>query len=223
MTPYYADSLVTIYHGRAGDVLPFVDADVVVTDPPYGTGGWRRPESGAGSSPIAALHREDWDDGAVDWLTDRPTVTFWPAARTWLLLVAANAAGLTKHRALYWQKPDPKPQVGGRVRWSIEPVWVLSRDGFLLYGETDLYRQSAVRMNRDAEAAGHPYQKPVAVMRWLIGKVPGASVLDPFMGSGSTLVAAKESGRRAIGIEIEERYCEIAAQRCSQEVLGLGA
>ena len=223
MTPYYADDLVTIYHGSAADVMAGVAADVVVTDPPYGTGGWRRPEAGAGSSPIAMLAREGWDDGAVDWLTDRPTITFWPAARTWLLLAAANAAGLTKHRALYWQKPDPKPQVGGRVRWSIEPVWVLSRDGFLIYGETDLYRQSAVRLNRDAEAVGHPYQKPESVMRWLIDKVPGASVVDPFMGSGSTLVAAKSLGRKAIGIEIEERYCEIAANRCRQEVLGLGA
>jgi site-specific DNA-methyltransferase (adenine-specific) len=219
MTPYYSDDLVTIYHGDCREWMP--EADVIVTDPPYGTGGWRRPEAGAGSSPIAALTREAWDDGAIDWLRATPTITFWPAARTWALLVAANAVGLTKHRGLYWQKPDPKPQVGGRTRWSIEPVWVLSKDGFLLYGDTDLYRESAIREHRDDEAVGHPYQKPESVMRWLVAKTRAETVLDPFMGSGSTLVAAKSLGRRAIGIEIEERYCEIAATRCSQEVLGL--
>jgi site-specific DNA-methyltransferase (adenine-specific) len=219
--PYYQDDLVTLYHADCRELLPGIEADVVVTDPPYGTGGWRRPESGAGSSPIAGLMREEWDDGAVDWLTLRPTLTFWPAARTWKLLLAANDVGLTKHRALYWQKPDPKPQVGGRVRWSIEPVWVLSTDGFLLYGDTDLFRESAVRMNRDAEAVGHQYQKPESVMRWLVGKTQAGTILDPFSGSGSTLVAAKSLNRRSIGIEIEERYCEIAANRCRQEVLGL--
>jgi site-specific DNA-methyltransferase (adenine-specific) len=72
------------------------------------------------------------------------------------------------------------------------------------------------------ERVGHPNQKPLDVILWCLGFTDG-DVLDPFMGSGTTLVAAKNLGRRAIGIEIEERYCEIAARRCSQEVLPLGA
>ena len=226
MKPFYQDDLVTIYHGRWQEFGPlWVGAlggvGVIVTDPPYGTGGWRRDGAGQGSDPKASLVREAWDDGAVEWLDGAvPVITFWPAARTWQLLSRANDVGLVKHRAVYWHKPDPKPQVGGRTRWSIEPVWVLSHDGFLIYGDTDLYRESAIRKGRD-EATGHAYQKPESVMRWLVGKTRTGTVLDPFMGSGSTLVAAKSLGRRAIGIEIEERYCEIAAQRCSQEVLGL--
>ena len=72
-----------------------------------------------------------------------------------------------------------------------------------------------------AEGRVHVNQKPVALMAWVLGFMPTGTVLDPYMGGGSTLVAAKEAGRRSIGIEIEERYCAIAADRCRQEVLGL--
>ena len=71
----------------------------------------------------------------------------------------------------------------------------------------------------------HPTQKPVALMRWCLSLpgLPSGTVLDPFMGSGPTLIAAALEGRRAIGIEIEERYCEIAAKRLSQGVLPFGS
>jgi DNA modification methylase len=74
-----------------------------------------------------------------------------------------------------------------------------------------------------ANVVGHPCPKPVRWMRWVIGLAsdPGDVILDPFMGSGTTLVAAKSDGRRAVGIEIEERYCEIAARRLDQQVLDL--
>lgn len=222
--PYYQDESVTIYHGDWRDVAPHIKGDVLVSDPPYGTGGWRRLEPGRGDDPTASLIVEEWDDGATDFLGAFDVdfgLVFWPPARTRHLLEAAEARGWNKHRCLYLQKPDPKPQVGGRTMWSVEPVWALGPDGFVLYGGTDWHVASVPRANRDLEAVGHPYQKPVSAMRWLISKTKDGVIVDPFAGSGTTGRAAKDLGRKAILIEIEERYCEIAAQRMSQSVLPL--
>ncbi len=223
--PYYQDDACTIYHGDCREVLRSVseDVDLTLTDPPYGTGGWRRTGRGAGRNPAGGLVREAWDDGAVDWLALLPSevvMTFWPAARTGSLLAAAEATGRPKHRTLYWRKPDPKPMFGGRTRWSVEPVWVLSPDGFVLKGGDDMFERSALRRGQP-EYWGHPYQKPLALLSWLLAKTEASTVLDPFAGSGSTLVAAKGLGKKAICIEAEEAYAEIAAKRLAQEVLPL--
>lgn len=232
MKPYYQDDHVTLYHAPWERVmrstsLPWRQMAAVVTDPPYGTGGWRRGAKGQGSDPSASLVREEWDDGATDWLATfypAPVLTFWPAGRTWQLLDAARGADYTKHRTLYMVKKDPKPMPAGRTGWSVEPVWVLSKDGFVLYGGTDWYEASTPREGRDADATGHPYEKPLDVMTWLVSKIKeDGIILDPFAGSGTTLVAAKRLGRRAIGIEADYRWCQVAAKRLSQEVLGLTA
>lgn len=224
MRPYYEANGITIYHGDCRAILPALcGVDLIVTDPPYGTGGWRRTTSGAGSNPAASLIQEDWDDGLVDWvaLTTAPILTFWPPAKTSHLLNAAIASGRTKHRALYMRKRDPKPMPGGRTSWSVEPVWSLSADGFLLYGGDDVIEVSTPRLGRDRDATGHPYEKPLRAMTWLIGKTGAQTVCDPFMGSGSTLVAAKALGRCAIGIETDEQYVNVAIDRLQQEVLAL--
>jgi site-specific DNA-methyltransferase (adenine-specific) len=224
--PYYDRDGITIYCGEALDILPSLGIDssaVIVSDPPYGTGGWRRPESGRGDDPTASLVVEAWDDGAVGWLewcaSAAAVLTFWPPARTSRLLESAESHGLTKHRAVYLRKPDPKPMVGGRISWSVEPVWVLSRDGYVLYGKSDWHEASVPRANRDTDATGHPYQKPTSAMLWLVSMTREPVVIDPYMGSGTTLLAAKTLGRSAIGIEREERWCAVAVRRLQQAVL----
>ncbi len=222
VAPYYERGGATLFCASWQDVLP-VECDLVVTDPPYGTGGWRRLQAGQGGNPSGSLVAEDWDDGAVDWLAAvkcDAVLTFWPAARTSALLNAARDCGLTKHRCLYWRKPDPKPLPGGRTRWSVEPIWVLSRDGFLLKGGDDMFERSALRAGQP-DATGHPYQKPLDVMLWLIAKTEARRILDPFMGSGSTIVAARTLGRQAVGIEQDRQWCDTAVQRLQQDVLPL--
>lgn len=204
----------TLYLGDCLEILPTLPkVDAVITDPPYGTGGWRRLAAGAGSNPAANLVREEWDNGDVDWVAagDWPILTFWPPARMARMMAALE--NRPKVRLLYMRKLDPKPQVSGRIAWSVEPIIVASQDGFQLYGGTDWIEASTPRANRDADATGHPYQKPVEVMDWLVGKVRGICFADPFMGSGTTGVACMNLGRKFIGIEIEPKYFDIACER----------
>lgn len=209
-----------LWHGDCREVLPLLPRfDLVLTDPPYGTGGWRRDAAGAGSNPAAKLVREQWDDGALEWLMQcrgAPVLTFWPAAHMPALMGAAVACGYDKVRMLYMRKRDPKPQVGGRVAWSVEPIVALGKEGFQLYGGTDWCEASTPRLNRDTDATGHPYQKPLQVMAWALDKVRCESVTDVFMGSGTTGVAAVLAGRRFFGVEQDRAYFEMACERISR-------
>lgn len=206
-----------------GDCLEVVsglpDGAVVLTDPPYGTGGWRREAAGQGSNPAAKLIREEWDDGALGWLplcAPAPVLSFWPSAHMPALMAAATAAGYSKIRMLYMRKSDPKPQMSGRVAWAVEPIVVLSRDGFQLYGGTDWCEASTPRVGRDSDANGHPYQKPLAVMDWLVAKLRATLIVDPFLGSGTTGVAAVRAGFPFLGVEQDAEYFDIACRRIEE-------
>jgi DNA modification methylase len=201
MTLYYQDDLVTIYHGDCREWMP--EADVIVTDPPYGIAakwvggrghGWAKARD-------EGVLRNEWDGepASMDFLM--PLIYGKPA-----LVWGGNHFPLPPSRGwLVWNKPERNFTLA-----EAELAWT--------------NRDAVVRVYDDHRSdpdRKHPTQKPVGLMRWCIGLMPPGTILDPFMGSGSTLVAAKSLGRKSIGIEIEERYCEIAAQRCSQEVLGL--
>lgn len=222
MKPYYQDDLVTIYHGDCRELLPEV-ADggmVVVTDPPYGI-SYSPPGGGRGfrGDPGAPRIYKNWIGDVVVHGDDGP---FDPAPILALGLPTVLWGG--NHYAsrlpdgsrwLIWDKRDGNPSNDFA---DCEMAWTN------LGGTARLYShrwQGLVRDSQRGEPRRHPTEKPVSVMCSALGWVPEGTVLDPFMGSGTTLVAAKSLGRKAIGIEIEERYCEIAAQRCSQEVLGL--
>jgi len=212
--PYYQDDLVTIYHGDCRELigpalLPLHEFDVVVTDPPYGIAYVH----GAGRywpAPKPIVGDEVEFDPAFVLAMALPTV-----------LWGGNHYASRLPGSPSWFVWDKKPDGWQNDQADAELAWTN------LGGPVRTYRHAwsgggtLARENGTARRAIHPAQKPLALMRWCIERCPPGTVLDPFMGSGTTLVAAKSLGRKSIGIEIEERYCEIAATRCSQEVLGL--
>lgn len=199
--PYYDDGKgIVIYNSDCRLVLPQLPrVDLVLTDPPYGIGFAARPtkwQRQAGETP------QQWDNAPVGFLADVL------AKGRYQILWGGNYYPLPPSRGwLSWYKPDAPPSMA-----SVEFAWT-NRDA-----NARQFMRSISATN--AERVRHPTQKPEALMRWCLMQFEeAASILDPFMGSGTTLVAAKQLGRRAIGIEIEERYCEIAAERLRQEVL----
>jgi site-specific DNA-methyltransferase (adenine-specific) len=211
LIPYYADDLVTIYHGDCREWQG--SADVLITDPPYGV-----DFIGKATKHTAADGGYTTDDDAA----------IGPEVISGLLPLVKRAAVFPGIRQMF-RYPEPWdvgcvycPSGAGRGRWG----WTMFNP-VLFYGKRPTngsYPASITSFaTADDLADGHPCPKPMRWMTWLVGlaSLPGETVLDPFAGSGTTLMAAKDLGRHAIGIEIEERYCEIAATRCSQEVLGL--
>lgn len=211
MTPYYQDSAVTIYHGDCREILTLdCKSDLVVADPPYG---------------VDLEYTEAVDDSFGNWkeLIDETMPLMKENTRGAVLLSTSKLEG----EAYLFSRWFPD----WRICWFKGACCTRSFVGFkdwetiFVYGKPrgdqfhDYFHASASDVRE--QVIGHPCPKPDRWARWLIGKCSliGDSVLDPFMGSGTTLRAAKDLGRKAIGIEIEERYCEIAAKRMEQEVL----
>lgn len=228
MTPYYQDDWVTIYHGDALELLPSMPrADLVVTDPPYVIGAVSAGNIGAKAG--------GWGDmmNSSRWFRDwyamcrarlRPNGAMWTFCN-WrsvpVVMRAASEAQWSVTSMLVWHKDWIGPGGSVGLRPSYELVALMAREDFAIpdRGIPDVWTEQWASYKPN----GHPAEKPVPLLRRLIATHGTAeTVLDPFAGSGSSLVAAKDNGLRAIGIEIEERYCEIAAKRCAQEVLPLG-
>lgn len=194
-------------------------ADVIVTDPPYGI-GWHRNANRSRHSKAHAGIVGDSDtsvrDAALEMLPNLPGVVFGS-------FYAPQPPGVKQ--VLVWPKPADAGVVGSITgfRRDVEPVFLVGPWPRRSVAWSSLLTRGATSIRVVAAATGHPHTKPTTLLADLISKCPPGVVLDPFMGSGSTLRAAKDLGRRAIGIEIEERYCEIAAERLGQEVLDLGA
>jgi len=209
MKPYYDHGGITIYHGDCREILPSIKADVMVTDPPYGidanTRGWSAGRSVAGVA-------RDWPAVRGD---DEP---FNPAHLLALglptVLWGANHYADSLPRSPSWFVWYKRTNGIENDSADAELAWTN------LGGPARVFHHPWMGMLRASEKgeAYHPTQKPVVLMLWCLRRCPDGDVLDPYMGGGSTLRAAKDLGRKAIGIEIEERYCEIAAKRLAQEV-----
>lgn len=212
--PYYDRDGITIYCGDCREIVPQLEQiDAVISDPPYGM-NWdtdtTRFTGGKGSHNRIGERVSD-DDKPFDpkpWLEYRK-----------VLLWGCNhyASNLPVGTTIVWlKKSDAK---FGVMLSDAELAWMSGGHG--VYVHRQIW-DGCAREGGENGKHFHPTQKPVGLMKWCIGKTgvnTSEVILDPFMGSGTTLVAAKELGIRAVGIELSERYCEIAAKRLAQGVL----
>jgi site-specific DNA-methyltransferase (adenine-specific) len=210
MKPYYQDDVSTIYHADSSqwlaDVHECFSVDLVLTDPPYGVG-----ESYASFADTADNVRS---------IVSRVV----PVARNHCRRMLLTCGTRQIH---FYPPPDWILCWLNRAGSGINPWGFTCWQPILAYG-SDPYLENSMGLRPDiiehsetSEKNGHPCPKPIGFWKRLLarGSVKDTDiVLDPFMGSGTTLRAAKDLGRSAIGIEIEEKYCEIAAKRLSQEV-----
>lgn len=212
MSIYWQGDGITLYHGDCREITAWLEADVLVTDPPYGMSyrsGRRRD-----AVDIAGDHDLTIRDSILDMWGDRRALVFgtWKQPRpngTRQLVVwdKRGGAGFSGDLNMPWADITEEIYVLGR--------WIGPRKP-AIYSVPTIPSQSADRPN-------HPTPKPVPLMERLIECTGDFDVIaDPFAGSGSTLVAAKLQGRKAVGVETEERYCEIAARRLDQGVLDFG-
>jgi len=209
VTPYYQDDAVTIYHGDCREILPTLGRfDLLLTDPPYGLGDkWNGGAGGEKSSwKIPQAEAKSWDmqtaEGLLEIVGRCDDAIVWggnyydlPPSRCWLI----------------WDKKQPDTWTTGQA----EMAWA-SMDRTVR-----VFRMAQCEAHTPKEMGikSHPAQKPISLIRWCMKWSQGETILDPFAGSGTTGVAAKLEGRKATLIEMEERYCEIAANRLSQGVL----
>ena len=222
MKPYFTDSTGTIqiFHGDCREILPLVKADVVVTDPPFDARTHEKADYGFRS------YKDRIGFAPLDVEATVPLLLL--SARRWVVAFCslemlgdyARASGESWVRSGFWRKTNGAPQfTGDRPGQPGEGIAIMHHPGKRRWNGGG--RHGFWSFPMDTHERQHPTEKPLPLIDALLRDLSedGETILDPFMGSGTTLRAAKDLGRRAIGIEIEERYCEIAAKRLQQEVL----
>jgi len=212
--PYYDRDGIIIYHGDCRELLPRISrADLLLTDPPYGVGrsqGFGGSATWGGRQIARRTYSDSWDSERAEAQTVRLAIARCDLAIVWGGNFFADELPRSSHW-IVWDKVQVMPTFGDcELAWTNSGRKSVSKVTIQWSG---LQGKERIR--------DHPTQKPEALMRWCLSKYSevGQIVLDPYLGSGTTLVAAKFLERRGIGIEREEKYCEIAAERLSQQAL----
>ena len=206
---YYEADGVTLYLGDCLEVQEWLTGDVLVSDPPYGVGYVSNHSKYGSTRPIVGDDDPQARDSVLELWGDRPALVFgsWKVPRP---------PG-TRHR-LIWAK-------GSVGMGDLELPWGPGDEEIYVMGEGWTGKRSSNVLNvtmmhsQSRNRPEHPTPKPVSLMELLIEKAPPGTVVDPFAGSGATLIAARNQGRKAVGVEVEERYCELIAARLAQGVL----
>ena len=247
--PFYQDDWVTLYHGDNADILPMLGpVEHVITDPPYSerVHGNSRSERMVSANDRGGRYGADTRrnvDLGFDHITAeemqfiaaqsarlacRWVLTFSDTESSHLWRESMEAEGLDYVRTGAWIKIGCTPQFSGdRPAMGFEAITICHPRGRKRWNGGGKHAVWSVPIVLDRGGTGarlHTTQKPIELMDALVDQFtdPGDVILDPYTGSGTTLVAAKGLGRRAIGIERDERYCEIAARRLAQDVLDFG-
>ncbi len=233
---YYADESCAIAHGDCREILPLLDkVDLVLTDPPYEDEAHtpqRRVKRKGGVMEVQPLTFAPMDAttrllvaNQLGHLAKRWVLTFCQVEAAPIWRADYELAGLKYKRTCIWVKPDGMPQYSGdRPGMGYETFVAMHCDGKSAWNGGGRHGVFVFNKNDNGgQQNEHPTTKPSKLMKELVGLFsnPGETILDPFMGSGTTLRAAKDLGRKCIGIEIEEKYCQIAVNRLRQEVLKL--
>lgn len=244
VTPYWTspDRNVQLYHGDMREVLPTLgtSVDLVLADPPYGETSLTWDRWPTGWPALAATAASSmWCFGSMRMFLDRrEEFAQWKLSQD-IVWEKANGAGFAADRfrrvhdhALHWYRGDwaalhhdtPRSVYSGQdkhARRTDQPSHTGAIGGYVYQDDGTRLARSVMRLPSMHGRAIHPTEKPVGILTPLIAYAcrPAGTVLDPFAGSGATLDAARQSGRRAIGIEADERYCEAAARRLDQLTL----
>jgi len=211
--PYYQDKWVTIYHGDCREILPEIGlgtVDLLCTDPVWPNCKWEMP------GKDEAIELLDWLYTKACQLTQRLIVILGCDVDVRLLKnVPTNLPFFTA----CWLKRTP-PIYKGHLLYSADVAYIFGDKWPKLLASSEITGPSS---GHKEYGNSHPAPRNLRHIRKLVENysAEGWVLLDPFMGSGTLIQAARESGRHSIGIEIEEKYCEIAVRRCSQEVMDL--
>lgn len=193
MTPYYDDGNgIQIYCGDCRDILPCLPkVDAVIITDP--------------PYPDDHVPQYGYDINLIPFLQIKRGLVFWSARQPFP--IEFSSVHIWDKKCGVQSEYERIFEIGGGGHWKVFRHYLINSTVAANYCGDQFY--------------GHPSQKPIRLMRELVERTKVQTILDPFMGSGTTLRAAKDLGRKAIGIEIEEKYCEIAVRRLQQEVLKL--